>query len=230
MFSFKNINKGWMTSLLGYLVIFACLVSVFMKAASWTDAAVGMAIGITLLGLPDPKLPGGTGVVGVLVLLSTLAFGGCVTYQKCLDKYGTQAPPTTLAITDSIRVPVTVTTQADSLEAGFGLDSLAAAPVGDTLRLVSVGSLARLHIWKSPPTKPGGSQRLNARVYVPPQVIHDTVTQVVTLYGECPPTFTLAPSPPWYRRWWSYYQLGCTYLFSAALLLWLFGVFRRSRS
>jgi hypothetical protein len=218
---FKNINKGWFTSLMGYLVIAASLVSVFLKGATWSEAAVGIGAGMLLLGLPDPKGPAaGTGVVGVLAVM-LLAFGGCVSYQKCLDKYGTQGPPTTLAVTDSVQVPVVVTTPADSLAARFALDSLVTAPVDDTLRLVSVGGRAEVVLWKSPATKPGGSQHLNARVKVPPQVIHDTVTQVVTLYGECPPQFTIAPSPPWYVRWWGYFQEVSAYIVLAALLVLL---------
>ncbi len=221
MFSFKNINKGWLTSLAGYLVIFACLVSVFLKAATWTDAAIGMAVGVTLLGLPNPPMPGGgtTGAVGVL--LFSLMFGGCVSLKKCQDKYGTQGPPTTIAVTDSVRVPVTVTTKADSLSSAMSMDSLAAAPVGDTIHLVSAGGLARVSIWKSPAAVPGGSQQLHTRVKVPPQIIHDTVTKVVTLYGQCPPAYTFAPATNthWYYRWWGYYRTFSTYVVSALLLV-----------
>lgn len=226
MFSFKNVNKGWITSLVGYLIIFACLVSVFMKSATWADAALGMAVGITLLGLPNPPMPGAgtTGVVGILALM--LMVGGCVSYQKCLDKYGTQSPPTTLALTDSVRVPVMITTKADSLSSALSLDSLARAPVGDTIQLVSAGGLAHVSIWKSPAIVPGGSQVLHTRVKVPPQIIHDTVTKVVTLYGQCPPAYTFAPAANtgFFYRLWGYYQTFSTYLTSAlllVLLIWL---------
>ncbi len=233
MFSFKNINKGWITSFVGYLLIFACLVSVFLKGTSWADAALGMAVGITLLGLPNPPMPGSgtTGVVGVLVLM--LMVGGCVSFKKCQDKYGTQAPPTTLALTDSVRVPVTMTTKADSLSSALSIDSLASAPVGDTIQLVSAGGLAHVSIWKSPALVPGGSQRLHTRVQVPPQILHDTVTKVVTLYGHCPPAYTFAPAARtgFFYRLWGYYRTFATYAFSAGLLvlaIWL-GVKLRPR-
>ena len=233
MFSFKNINKGWITSLVGYLLIFACLVSVFLKGTTWADAALGMAVGITLLGLPNPPMPGGgtTGVVGVLVL--SLMFGGCVSLKKCQDKYGTQGPPTTLAITDTMRIPVTVTTPADSLATHLSIDSLARATSTDTVRLVSPGSRVEVSYWRSPAAKPGGSAQLNFRAKVPLQIIHDTVTKVVTLYGKCPPTWTFQPSTNthWYYRWWGYYRTFSTYAFSAGLLvlaIWL-GVKLRPR-
>jgi hypothetical protein len=226
MFSFKNINKGWITSLVGYLIIFACLVAVFIGKATWTDAVLGMGVGITLLGLPDPKAPGAgtTGVVGGLVVLS-LVVGGCASFGKFQRKYGTQGPSTTLAVTDSVRVPVTITTRPDSLSTAMSVDSLAAAPVGDTIHLVSAGGLAKVSMWKSPAKVPGGSQQLHTRVQVPPQIIHDTVTKVVTLYGKCPPAWTFAPKVevPWYQRWWGYYRTFSTYAFSAALLVLLIG-------
>jgi hypothetical protein len=222
MFSFKNINKGWVTSLAGYLIIFACLFSVLLKGTSWADVAVGLTIGVALLGMPNPPLPGagGTGAVGVLLLLS-LAFGGCATFKKCQDKYGTQSPPTTLALTDTVKVPVTITTKADSLSSAMSLDSLASAPVGDTIQLVSAGGLAQVSIWKSPATTPGGSQMLHTRVKVPPQIIHDTITKVVTLYGQCPPAYTFQPSPNtgFFYRLWGYYRTFSTWAFSALLLV-----------
>lgn len=221
MWHIKNINKGWITSLVGYLIIFACLVSVIFKGGTWADAALGMVVGVGLLGARDPNQPGSgaTGVVGVLVL--ALAFGGCASFEKLQNKYGTQAPPTTVAVSDSVKVPVTVTTKADSLSTAMSMDSLAAAPVGDTIHLVSAGGLAKVSIWKSAPKVPGGSQQLHANVKVPPQIIHDTVTKWVTLYGQCPPAWTFAPTPktPWYQPYWSYYQHLSTWAFSAFLLV-----------
>lgn len=222
MFNIKNVNKGWVTSLAGYLVIFACLVSVFMKQATWADAALGMAVGITLLGLPNPPMPGGggTGVVGVLIL-SVLMSGGCTSFKKCQDKYGTQGPPTTIVLSDTVRIPVTVKTKADSLSSALSLDSLNAAPAGDTIRLVSVGGQAHVAIWKSPATTPGGSQKLHTRITVPPQIIHDTIPKLVTLQGQCPPQWTFQPSANthWYYRWWGYYKTISTWAFSALLLV-----------
>lgn len=220
MFAFKNFTKGWFTSFVGLLLIGAGLYSVLGRGTSWAEAGVVIGIGVTLLGLPDPKLPGSaTGAVGVLVLVG-LTLGGCVSYQRCLDKYGTPAAPTTLALSDTVRVPVTVTTPADSLTAAFALDSLAAAPAtGDTLHLASAGGRVRLAVWKSP-AAPGARPRLHLRATVPPQIIHDTVSRYVTLYGQCPPAYTLAPAPGFWQRCLGYYRTGCTVLVSG-LLLWV---------
>ena len=51
--SLKNVAKGWKTSVIGAVIIIAALVSVFTKDASWTDAIVGISVGIGLLFAPD---------------------------------------------------------------------------------------------------------------------------------------------------------------------------------
>lgn len=222
--NFKNINKGWFTSLLGYLVICASLVSVFLKGTTWTEAAVGIGAGLLLLGTPDPKGPAaGMGVVGGVLLLIGLAFGGCASQKQLQAKYGTLNAPVTVAVSDTLKLPITVTTKPDSLSASFSLDSLADASSGDTLKLVSVGGLATMEVWKSPVTKVGGSQRLNARVKVPPQMIHDTIEKVVTLYAQCPPTWTMAPKvePTRWQRYYGYYQEVCTAVMSVLLVVLL---------
>ncbi len=222
LFAWANLHKGPFTSFLGVIIILASLISVFSHGRSWTEAAAGIGVGMVLLGMKDPGTPGGaTGVVGGAVLISMLAFGGCASQKRVLAKYGTQNPPTTVAITDSVKTPVTITTKADSLSTRLPLDSLATAPVGDTLHLVSAGGLAKVSIWKSAASRPGGSQQLHTLVKVPPQVIHDTVTKVVTLYAKCPPTYTLAPTPKVGRlhRYWQHYQSFCTSLVSISLIV-----------
>ena len=222
LFAWANLHKGPFTSFLGVIIILASLISVFSHGRSWTEAAAGIGVGMVLLGMKDPSSPGGAmGVVSGLVVFSLLAFGGCASQKKLLAKYGTQNPPTTLALTDSLKLPVTITTKADSLSTRLALDSLAAAPVGDTLHLVSAGGLAKVSIWKSAAARPGGSQQLHTLVKVPPQIIHDTITKVVTLYGKCPPTYTLAatPKPGLLGRAWYRYKEFCTVLVSLGLVV-----------
>lgn len=216
LFAWANLHKGPLTSILGAIIILASLASVFTHGRSWSEAAAGITVGTVLLGIKDPTSGAGTtGVVGGAVLFVLLAFGGCASQKRVLAKYGTQNPPVTLAITDS--VPVAITTKADSLSTALALDSLVAAPVGDTLQLVSAGGQATVTFWKTPATRRGGSQHLQARVKVPPQVVHDTIK--VTLYGQCPPTYTLAPTPSRFQRYWHHYQKFCTALVSIALIV-----------
>lgn len=221
LFAWGNLHRGPLTSALGVIIILASLVSVFSHGRTWSEAAAGFAVGLGLLGLKDPNSgTGTTGVVGgAVVLASFLAFGGCASQKQLLAKYGTQNPPTTVVVKDTVSVPVVVTTKADSLSIALALDSLHNASIGDTIRLVSAGGLATVSFWKTAPTKKGGSQHLQGRVKVPPQVIHDTVTQVVVLQAQCPPTYTLAPKPNRIQRAWHHYQGFCTTLVSLILIV-----------
>jgi hypothetical protein len=217
-FTWANLHKGPFTSFLGVVIILASLVSVFSHGRSWTEAAAGIGVGMVLLGLKDPSSPAGaTGVVGGAVLISMLAFGGCASQKRVLAKYGTQNPPVTIAVTDA--VPVAVKTKPDSLKAALALDSLVNSLLGDTIHFLSAGGQAQVSMWKTAANTPGGSQHLQVRVKVPPQVVHDTVR--VTLYGKCPPTYTLAPKakPGRLQRYWQGYSHFCTALVSIVLVV-----------
>lgn len=52
----QNVTKGWKTSLIGSVIIIAALLSVFIKDATWVDAAVAISIGIGLLFAPDDAI------------------------------------------------------------------------------------------------------------------------------------------------------------------------------
>jgi hypothetical protein len=53
---FKNVQGGIFTSVIGACIIGGAIVSVFLGKANWTEASVGMAVGVGLLVVPDPKL------------------------------------------------------------------------------------------------------------------------------------------------------------------------------
>ena len=53
----SNVVKGWRTSLIGLVIIIAALVSVFTKEMiTWTDAVVGISLGVGLLFAPDDAI------------------------------------------------------------------------------------------------------------------------------------------------------------------------------
>lgn len=224
LFSLANFRKSPVTTGLGIIIILASVITVFTHGRTWTEAGAGCAIGTGLLGIKDPNGGGGaTGVVGGLLLCVLLAVGGCASQKHLLAKYGTQNPPTTLALSDTLHIPVAVKTKADALSTSLSLDSLADARTGDTLHLRSHGGQATMKVWKSSARQGGGTQRLHARVDVPTRVIHDTITKIVTQYGKCPPSYTISAvhKPNVFQRGWHHYQDFCTALVSLLLLLLL---------
>ena len=216
LFSLANVTKGKLTSVLGVIIILASLVSVFYPGVNWSEAAAGMGVGLALLGLKDPPVAGSNGIVAVVL---TSALVGCASYTRCLDKYGAQvAAPPVVEVSDSIKVPVKVTTPVDSLAASLDIDSLATVTTKDTIRLISAGGRAHVTMYKS-----SDGRKLETRVKVPPQVIHDTITKYVTLYGKCPPSYTLQPKKKlsWYEPFWECYRTLTA--FASLLYLLIFG-------
>lgn len=49
----QNVIKSWKTTILGLLVIGTALLSTIVKDVSWTEASIGLVIGIGLLFCPD---------------------------------------------------------------------------------------------------------------------------------------------------------------------------------
>ncbi|RIY06465.1 hypothetical protein D0T11_18670 [Hymenobacter rubripertinctus] len=158
----------------------------------------------------------------------TLALVGCASYTRCLNKYGVASAPSVVEVSDSVKVPVSITVPPDSLSTQLDIDSLATGWATDTVRLVSAGGQVHVDVWKSAGGKSG---QLNLRARVPPRIVHDTITKFVTLYGKCPPAFTLQPKakPPFYQPWLDYYRTTCTIFFTALIVLMGIGWVRRIR-
>lgn len=223
-FKFSNVAKGKLTSLIGLIVILASVVSVFYPGVSWAEAGGGLSVGVALLGLPDPTRPGPGAMIVVAGFLMPLT--GCVSYQRCIDKYGGQAAaPSVVKVSDSVKVPVTITTKADSIGATLDIDSLSRAATRDTVVIVSAGGTDTLYLWKS-----ADGTKLHTRVKVPQKEIHDTITTYVTLQAQCPPCPQLRPKPGWLEVWVGRYQRFCTVAFTGSLVafLALFALRRRT--
>jgi hypothetical protein len=52
----KNVTESWKTSIIGVLIIIASIVSIFVKAATWSDVIPAIVIGVGLLFAPDKLL------------------------------------------------------------------------------------------------------------------------------------------------------------------------------
>ena len=180
-------------------------------------AQFGHEIAAVVVNARTQRAPWVQVLAALLVAMLTMTGTSCVTYQRCVDKYGVQvAGPREVAVSDSVKVPVTVTTKADSGAFALDVDSLAAAPAGDTVVVVTAGQQATVELWTQP--SPTGL-RLHGRVKVPPQIVHDTVTRYVTLRAQCPPVVAFQPKPPWWSRLLDWYAIFCTIAVSFWLVL-----------
>ena len=94
-----NLKKGPKTTILGIVVILASIASVFIvDGIRWGSAVIGLMVGCGLLFSGDPKKFTGAGMLALTVLLAGCS--GCCSYEKCVDKYGTDT------VMQKVKVPV----------------------------------------------------------------------------------------------------------------------------
>jgi hypothetical protein len=72
----------WKTTLLGLVLILACIVSVFVKDVQWSDAVIGIGVGLVLVFSPDTIL----NKFGNFVKIAILIFMTSCMSQKKLAK------------------------------------------------------------------------------------------------------------------------------------------------
>jgi hypothetical protein len=155
-----------------------------------------------------------TKIILLLVVLyfMTMLLQGCVTYKKCVDKFG-ETDSVRITITKVLHDTVRVVTAADSLEDHFNVDSL--LNVVDTLRHTSASGKLQIQFWRD---------KYSRQLHYRANHFSDTIVVVrvdtVTVVGDCPPgvTFSEKEDVPWFRALWLKYQLFAAW----ALLLLLF--------
>jgi hypothetical protein len=83
-----NYYKQWKTTSLGLIIIAASITSVFVKEIQWSDAIIGIAVGLMLVFSPDTILDKINNLIKVLIVF---AFTSCMSEKKlaqvCAEKY-----------------------------------------------------------------------------------------------------------------------------------------------
>lgn len=74
MINLKNIKNSPITTVVGAIVILASVASVFVFNRSWTEAGIGMTVGVTLMMMSD-KAKGGN--AGVILIVATVLLASC---------------------------------------------------------------------------------------------------------------------------------------------------------
>ncbi|MGD1960553.1 MAG: hypothetical protein ACFB2Y_16960 [Fulvivirga sp.] len=136
-FNFQNIIKGWFTSIIGLLVIGAGIYQLYQPMPSITEVIGLIALGLGLLGIKDPRLRG-SGKTAAVVVIASFFFLSCSVRQV----------PVTVTVRDTVAVPVTVITPPDTVRESFNIDSLLAASVKDTAKIISENGRAQIKFWK----------------------------------------------------------------------------------
>lgn len=83
----KNFAQ-WKTTILGLIILLASIASVFVKEISWSDAAIGIGIGLILIFSPDTIIDKLNNFIKILLLVLV---SGCMSQKKlaqvCADTY-----------------------------------------------------------------------------------------------------------------------------------------------
>ncbi|ELR69163.1 hypothetical protein C900_05359 [Fulvivirga imtechensis AK7] len=219
-FSIDNFKKGIITTVLGLILIVVGVVLFFLPQATILEATTVIVLGLSLLGVKDPRIPGGKTTIGVFlaliwVTLFILFITGCVTAQKCADKFGT-GETHTVTVKDSVEAKVVVPIKGDKISLKIGIDSLLAVPsnkpVPDTF-IIREGR-AQAKFWKDK-----YNNYLNGNVECLPDTVVVTEKVPIEVEAECPDTLVLDPEKglTWWQKLWRGFQF-----FSAWAVMILF--------
>jgi hypothetical protein len=129
---------------------------------------------------PPPPPPKKSATISVLVL--AILFSGCVTYNKCLDKFG-ELEPVTITLRDTLHHYDTILTSAKSLQGSI--------PVSELLEGYSLqhSTPEKLSLYLS-----YDHDTVKYDVYVEPDTIIRYKEIPVEVSGDCPPVVVVNPA------------------------------------
>lgn len=154
------------------------------------------------------------GMATVALLLSS-----CVTYNKCLDKFG-EKKPQPIVLRDTVLVPVEIIVPGESMEGSVPCDEPVAGnqlPVAsDTVKQVSDNGKAQIKFWRDEYNK------LKYKLDCLPVVVRDTVEVPVEIKGECPDVVVVDPkNASWLVRSLAYYRIFAGWALLLAFVVWV---------
>jgi hypothetical protein len=141
-----------------------------------------------------------------------LIMNSCVTYNRCVQKYGRTGDTVKLAVRVPVHDTVRVVTKADSLQDRFDVDSVLA--LVDTLRHTSASGKLQIAFWKDKYTR-----QLHYKARVLSDTIYVIRRDTVRVTVACPPGSVLTnKGASGVRALWNGFQLFAAW----ALLVLLF--------
>lgn len=203
---FENFKKGPLSTIVGALLMSAAVYVYLVVPSSELFAMALLAAGGYAFGIKDPKIPGNT----PMILVAALLLGGCVTYNKCLDKFGTLTKDSTRVGFEK-KLNVGVDVPGDSLEGAINLDTLCAewqalstqvndlTSADDSLKQSATGGLLTTALWIDK-----YNRLLRFKSKVRDSIIYKEV--LVRDSVNCPPPVVIAPPTNKSRLEWLWEQ------------------------
>lgn len=163
-------------------------------------------------------------ILAIIVFsLIALLFSSCITYQKCVDKFGRLGTDST---EKAFKVKAEIITSSDSTEDGISLDSLCAIWQSQTEHF-HIDSLGKVHrYYNQEITKISNSgktelsywiDRYNRVLRMKAKTKTDTIVKIVEGKVSCPPVMDISPDND--RTLWKQFQLFAAWLVIVGLVL-----------
>lgn len=208
----ERIKRSWVTTLIGLIFLMASIASHFIMGVAWLDLIVPISIGFILLPIKEPKKPGGAGM-GFMVLIISMLITGCISFQKCQDKFGSLKTDT-IKVTRLVPLDFAYKPQLETYDFNFRLDSLLWAKPGDTTTFTNPGSTVKIKV-----SKDAQNDRLNITADCDPDTIKVKEFVPVEIKVPCETqVFEDKPQTKWGKGWQQYKNVSA-FAFPIVILL-----------
>jgi hypothetical protein len=193
-----RLKRSWLTTVIGVLIIAASIASHFVYETSWTEVLMGVVIGFIFLPMKDPKKPSGGAAAVILIALMSLS--SCVTYNKCVDKFGS-VQTDTITITQIKPVDITFKPEKESFTTSLRLDSLLWAEPGKERTIHNEDSTVNIKIKKD-----ANNDRVSITAECDPDTVRITKEVPVEVKVPCETKTFTEPEPTGLTKAWQQYK------------------------
>lgn len=212
-----RVIKNWKSSVIGIILGLAGLVFVWFGKITWGEYSAFLPVVFGLLWVKDSifSVKGGSGAA---IILMALMLNGCVTYNKCVEKYGMQSTDT-IRVPFKIEVPVAIAVEADSNQTYINIDSIYTMLTGQIYEKVDSTSRIKIQYWKD------AYNHLQIKASTPADTIHDTV-KIDTTLSVVPPV-SLAKPTTWVDQYKDISMWLCPILLILLILFIILAIRKR---
>lgn len=211
-FNLKNIKEHPITTITGFGLLVCGFICIFLPSVSGFEALAYIMAGAGLLGVKDPRFPGGTGKAMTMILGIIMILLYCTSCSRKVS-----VPGGTVTVEDTLAVPVESFIPPDSIKRSLNIDSLLAARPGKVTIIEDTASRAKIKIWKDK-----YNNLLNVQANCEPDTVKEIKHVPYKVTAECPPVTIKCPPLPRKSRLdklFDAYKGFCTWLVSIIILL-----------
>lgn len=207
-----RIIKNWKTSVIGIVLLAFAGVLVWFQKITLGEFTAFLPTVFGLLWVKDTFVSSmfnkGGGAAVIAIMLLTL--NSCVTYERCIDKYG-KTSSDTIKVPFKIEVPFYIALPADSNAIRINIDSIRYLITDQVYHKADSVSKIQIQYWKD---------KINYLYFsasIPADTIHDTLVKDTVV--PCPPQVYMEDKPGRFELFWEKYKTAAGYLLPALLVI-----------